>query len=1189
MKTITRILSVSLLAAISATADTFTWDGGGTSNTWLTAANWSSDIVPASDGSALLAFSGGTRTATTNTFSGETSFAGINFLNDATTGKTAGFTLAGNRLTLGGNIVSTSSSSSITDTIALNFLLSGTRTLTQNNNHHLTISGVIGDTGSGAYGLIKAGAGTLRLTATNTFTGPVTNNAGYLYFNSIKNIGGGASALGAPTTLENGTIRAASRIYYNGTTSTATDRPLIVSGELQYFNETAGITLTLDGPITGASAISFRGPGIFSVNGLIALTNDVSRTDNGTVYLNNPANIFTGSLSVKDGIISTATLADSGQACAIGIGSQISLGQNAPYNTTGTFQFTGANGASCNRSIRILSATNTAAYGGKIENTVTGQTLTLSGPITVDSGASKPAPVWLMGAGNGVVSGSIGAGLRLIKAGSGTWTLSGANALTSSVMVSTGTLLVNGSLAPDSTVSVEAGATLGGTGTISGRVAVATGGILAPGAGSAGTLTLANTGSAALALTNSTFACELTGAGASDRLDIAGTLALTGENVIALQLPNGTAPAGTYTLVTYSALNSTAGSLVLDRTYPNATFTVGDTNVMLTITGTGTTSNLTWKGDSAANLWDTTSDNWTPGLFGNGMALVFDDTGSDSPAIAIDAAGVMPRSITMNTTTRNYTFNGGAITSPSALIKNGSGLLTLNNPNTYGGAILLNGGKLTVNAALASAGINVSSGTVLTQGVASAFSGSGAMNISGSATLLGSNSYTGATTLASGGTLVLGGTLNGSSLMVNTNATFSQSASSVIAGSSVAVTLQSTTTLAGTNSYDGATTLGVLGIPNLTYTINSSNALGSTVGGTLLYGGTGSTLNRLVLGKNITIANEPLTLSGNNDYRSGLAYNQTSGTGTWAGVVACIGSAYIESMTAGGTLAIGLDDTTLVTNAASCSLSMRGNGNILLNSRIRIGTGYSLLRNDTGTLIINATSNVWGDTGLSEGTIRMNVANGLPSTTLLTIGKGDKKSLCVFDLNGFDQTIRGLADVHFAGDTGTQRILSALPATLTISNDTARSFGKEGSTIEGVVTLNKVGASTLTLTSTNAYSGATIVSNGTLAVSASGTLGTNSLSVVIGGTGTLALSASNAIPDTAAIQMPARDVTTAKLQLDTGVVETVGWLLYGDVIKRSGTYGATNSGADYIDNTHFSGEGKLRVLFDKSGTLIKLR
>ena len=1189
MKHTLLLFLISLLSAFSVIADTFTWDGGGTGNTWLTAENWSTDTAPSSDGSAILAFSGGIRTSTTNTFTADTAFAGITFMNDYSAGKSAAFTLSGNRLTLGGNITSASTTTTITDTIALNLSLNGTRTLTMNNNHTLTISGVIGDTGSGAYGLIKAGSGVLKLTATNTFTGPVTNNAGYLYFNSIKTIGGGASALGAPITRENGTIRSAGRMYYNGSTSTTTDRPLIVSGDLQFFNEIAGTTLTLDGTITGASVISFRGSGIFSVNGLIALTNDVSRTDNGTVYLNNNANIFTGSLVIKDGIISTATVADGGQVCAIGLGSQIILGQNSPYNTTGTFRFTGVNGGSLNRTIKILSA-NTTTYGGKIENTVTGQTLTLNGPIVVDSGASKPAPVWLTGAGNGVLSGSIGAGLRLVKTGSGTWTLSGANALTSSVMVSTGTLLVNGSLPAESTVSVEPGATLGGTGTISGCVAVATGGIIAPGSDNAGTLTLANTSASALAFTNCTFACELTGTGIADRLDIGGTLVLNAENVIALQLPDNTAPAGTYTLMTYSALNADNGTLVLDRTYPNATFTVGETNVTLTITGSGTAPNLLWKGDDSANLWNTTADNWFPGPFGNGMVVVFDDTGSDSPEISIDAAGVMPKSVTLTNTTKNYTFSGGAIACMGALTKNGSGLLTLNNPNTYNGPVVLNEGKLTVNAALDSAGITVSAGTILTQNVNAAFSGTGALAISGSATLLGTNSYTGTTTLATGGTLVLGGLLNGSSIMVNSNATFSQSASSGIAGGpSVTVTLQSNATLGGSNSYDGLTTLGVSGIPNLTYAINHSNALGSTVGGTMIYGGTGSLLNRLVLGKNITIANEPLTLNGINDYRSGLSYNQTTGTGTWAGVIACIGSAYIESSTAGGTLAIGVDDTTLVTNAANCSLSMRGTGNILLNSRIRIGTGNSLFRNDSGTLIIASTNNIWGDTGFSEGTIRMNVMNGLPQTTLLSIGKGDKKSLCVFDLNGFDQTIRGLADIHFAGDTGTQRIISNLPATLTISNDTPRTFGKDGSSIEGAVILNKLGVSALTLTSTNLYSGATVISNGTLAVSAGGTLGTNSLSVIIGGSATLILSNSTAIADAAAIYMPESTVTTAKIQLAANVEETVGWLLYGDKFKRTGTYGGANSGADYIDPTHFSGEGKLRVLYTHTGVSIIIR
>ncbi len=1188
-----RLLTLGiLLATPAAQAATFTWSGAGGDNNWYTDLNWSGGSKPASDGSAVLAFSGGTRTSAANNFTADTVFAGINLLNDSSSGKTAAFTLSGNRVTLGGNIVSTSASSAITDTLSLPMLLSNTRTFTLNNNHHVTISGVIGETG-GSYGLTKSGGGTLKLTGANTFTGPVTNSAGYLYFSSIKTIGGGASALGAPTNAANGTLRAAGRLYYNGSSSATTDRPLVVSGDLQFFNETSGTTLTLNGEITGSSVLSFRGVGVISVSGLIALgAADVGRTDNGTVYLNNAGNSFSGGLSVKDGIISTATLADGGQPCAIGLGTTIALGQNSPYPTTGTLQFTGAAGGSSDRTIRILSS-DSRTYGGKIENTVAGQTLTLSGPVTVDSGASKPAPVWLTGAGNGMLAGSVDAGLRIVKTGSGTWTLSGANANTGSVTVSAGTLLLTSTLPAESAVSVQAGATFGGSGTVSGLVSVAAGGILSPGIAGVGFLSLANTGSAALTLTGGRLVCDVTLAGAADRLDVAGALVLSGANVIALNLPDGSAPAGTYTLATYASLNDDSGTLTLDRTYPNATLAVGATSVTLTITGSGTVPYLTWLGDGSANLWDTTSENWSPVAYADGMAVVFNDTGSDTPAVGIVPAGLAPHAVTVSSATKAYTFGGGALTCAGGLTKSGASLLSLNNANTFGGTVALSGGALTVNAPLASAGITVASGTVFTQDVAAAISGAGAgLSVSGSAVLLGSSTYTGATTVSTGGSLVLGGSLEGSSIAVGANAFFSQNAGSVIAGSNVTVTLQSNATLGGSNAFDGVVTFGVLGTPNLAYFLNNSSALGSTVGATRIYGGTGALLNRLYLGRNIAVTGESLTLDGSSDYRSGLAYSQNGGTGTWAGVIACIGSAYIESSTAGGTLALGADDSTVITNASSCSLSMRGNGTIVLNSRVSISTGNSLLRNDTGTLVITATNNVWGGTGFAEGTIRLNVTNGLPTTTALTIGKSDKKALCVFDMNGCDQLLSGLSDIHYAGPgdhSGTQRIVSSAPAMLTVSNNSTRSFGLEGSAIEGAVSLLKLGSATLMLTGTNSYSGATVVSNGTLAVSATGTLGTNSLSVVVGGNGTLALSSSGSIPDAAVVRMPPFGVSTAKIQLDTGVEEAVGWLLVGDTFKSVGTYGATGSGADHVDDTHFTGGGKLRVLHAKSGLIISIQ
>ena len=102
-------------------------------------------------------------------------------------------------------------------------------------------------------------------------------------------------------------------------------------------------------------------------------------------------------------------------------------------------------------------------------------------------------------------------------------------------------------------------------------------------------------------------------------------------------------------------------------------------------------------------------------------------------------------------------------------------------------------------------------------------------------------------------------------------------------------------------------------------------------------------------------------------------------------------------------------------------------------------------------------------------------------------------------------------------------------------------------------------------------------------------MGTNSTNIVVIGTGTLALSNSVAIADSATVTMPEAGVATAKISLAAGVNEKVGWLYYGEKMMRAGTYGASGSGAAHVDNTHFAGSGVLTVRRDKSGTMMKLR
>jgi nucleoside-diphosphate kinase len=60
---------------------------------------------------------------------------------------------------------------------------------------------------AGNGGLLKSGAQVLTLTGLNSYRGTTEVQAGTLSFNSIGNLGAGASALGNPANAEEGTIR----------------------------------------------------------------------------------------------------------------------------------------------------------------------------------------------------------------------------------------------------------------------------------------------------------------------------------------------------------------------------------------------------------------------------------------------------------------------------------------------------------------------------------------------------------------------------------------------------------------------------------------------------------------------------------------------------------------------------------------------------------------------------------------------------------------------------------------------------------------------------------------------------------------------------------------------------------------------------------------------------------------------
>ncbi|MBB5036243.1 beta strand repeat-containing protein [Prosthecobacter dejongeii] len=169
---------IGFFVVSSLSAQTRTWTGAGADDNWGTAANWGGTAPVAGNS---IGFAGTTRLNTINNLAADTNIAGIFFLSGAGT-----FNLAGNRITLGGNITQ---SGTALQTIDLNMVLSATRFFTQGSaaattTGNIVVNGVV----SGSGGLVKAGANTsnttlhntLTLTAANTYTGGTYASSGSL-------------------------------------------------------------------------------------------------------------------------------------------------------------------------------------------------------------------------------------------------------------------------------------------------------------------------------------------------------------------------------------------------------------------------------------------------------------------------------------------------------------------------------------------------------------------------------------------------------------------------------------------------------------------------------------------------------------------------------------------------------------------------------------------------------------------------------------------------------------------------------------------------------------------------------------------------------------------------------------------------------------------------------------------------
>lgn len=445
------------------------------------------------------------------------------------------------------------------------------------------------------------------------------------------------------------------------------------------------------------------------------------------------------------------------------------------------------------------------------------------------------------------------------------------------------------------------------------------------------------------------------------------------------------------------------------------------------------------------------------------------------------------------------------------LTKAGTGTLTLTGTNTHTGPINVTSGTLRVAAQTSlfnNTPANWTATNLMVQNGATL-----ALNVGGSGHFTTSD----LDTIKTLGTAT-GGFLNGSRLGIDTTGgdlAYAGGLTNTNAGANVLGLTKlgtGTLTLSGTNSFTGSVVVavGTLEVQSKTndvvYTVNqgASLRLGYTTGGgyagtnlklngdgvaatTGLYLKGGTTYNA---SGSIELLTAPTTIRHYGSGLAGIGIFDINGNGLNISAAAS-GSEIdgnIEMISRGFGMSM-----TVASGAATAT------GDLVLHGRLNVGN-LGFYKRGTGSVRLNqaaTTSNT--SVKIQGGTVIAGAADVLGSNADLIISSGAS-----LRLNGFDQAARNLSDA------GRVVNASTTAATLTISSTANTTFsgvlGGAG-TDESNFAFTKTGSSTLTLSGTNTYTGATNLNMGTLLINGNNSAANGVVTVAsgatLGGTGTV--------------------------------------------------------------------------------------
>ena len=856
-------------------------------------------------------------------------------------------------VTFAGGTLQTTANLSTARSVALG---SGGGTFSPDVGTVLSVTGAI----SGAGGLTMAGAGTLALTAANTYSGGTTLNSGTLSISSDGNLG----AAGAGLTFNGGTLQTTGNL--------ATDRSITLNAAGGTIMPASGTTLTFGQSVTGIGGLTMAGAGTLELTG---------------------GNTYTGATTIASGTLALSGFGSLAQSSGVGLTIAGATFDISGSSGNPTIQgLSGVTGTTVNLGSRTLTIDGAASTtfagtiggdGGLIKqgtgtqtlagtNTYGGSTSIAGGALSISSDASLGGPLSYLQLDGGTLqttaslsssrsvilvngggafsadlgttltwNGTIGGGGGLTTTGPGTLALSGTTGYTGATTINAGTLALTG----------------GGTIERSSGVNLAAAGAVFDISGSSGNQTIqdligisgstVNLGANRLVVGtsgSSTFSGTVAGSGG---LTMAGpgTLTLAGTNTYE---GGTTVSSGTLAISSEANLGNLNGALTLDGGTLQSTAPMTDRHLVTLGAGGGTFSNgaggvlnmagtisgtggLTIAGPGMVAL--SGANSYGGGTTVNaGVLLIASDAnlGNASGGLTLNNGTLLTttsfssdRSITLGSGTpiikadggATLTLNGTIAGANSSLGIEGTGTVALGGANTYGGWTGLGfGGHLAL----------VGSGSIAQSAGLEFFTAGTSFDISGS-----SGNQTIQNLLGIGGASI---NLGANSLTLGT-ASLSNFAGTIQGSGGLIKQGTGTLMLTGQNSYGGGTTINAG-----TVSISSDGNLGNASGGVTLNGGALQTTANLASARSITLGSGGGTFSPD--------------TGTKLTLSGPIGGAGGLTMAGAGTLALAGANTYAGGTAVTAGALLLENAS--LASGVTVGTGA--IFGGTGTVTGNVTN-----------------------------------------------------------------------------------------------------------------------------------------------------------------------------------------------------------------------------------------